>query len=78
MATYQIPSGSPQSQFPVWPPPSGGYPNVTWEGRPQLVGTPGRTFPAGSYIDGNGVFITLSASTIVQTMDLSLNNKIGP
>ena len=66
-------------QFPVWPPPSGGFPVTKWETGP-IAGTPppGRTFPAGSSIGGGGVFITLSGSSIVQTMDLALNSKLGP
>jgi hypothetical protein len=45
--------------FPVWPPPSGGYPVTRWEVGP-IAGTPapGRTFPAGSYIDGLGTVVT--------------------
>jgi hypothetical protein len=44
--------------FPVWPPPSGGAPVTKWEGGIKLVGSPGRTFPAGSYIDGLGTVVT--------------------
>jgi hypothetical protein len=45
--------------FPAWPPPSGGYPILKWE-TGQIAGTPapGRTFPAGSYIDGLGTVVT--------------------
>lgn len=45
--------------FPTWPPPSGGYPVTKWEDGP-LAGNPapGRTFPAGSFIDGYGTVVT--------------------
>jgi hypothetical protein len=45
--------------FPTWPPPSGGYPVTKWEDGP-LPGNPapGRTFPAGSFIDGLGSVVT--------------------
>lgn len=45
--------------FPVWPPPSGGYPITKWETGP-IPGTPfpASTFPAGHFIDGLGVVIT--------------------
>jgi hypothetical protein len=45
--------------FPVWPPPSGGAPVTKWETGP-IAGSPapGRTFPAGAFIDGLGTVIT--------------------
>ena len=65
--------------FPTWPPPNGGAP---FNARPELgpiAGTPppGTTFPAGSFIGGGGVFVSLTASSIVQTMDLNLNRKLN-
>ena len=46
--------------FPVWPPPSGGYPVKRWESGIGFgsLPAPGRTFPAGSYIDGLGSVVT--------------------
>jgi hypothetical protein len=66
MSAEPNPQATGLPPFPTWPPPSGGYPVTKWEDGPLLGNpAPGRTFPAGSFIDGMGVVIT---PTVVQTI----------
>lgn len=61
-----MPKATYPQPFPSWPPPSGGYPVTVAEVGP-IAGTPapGRTFPAGAYIDGLGTQLTPSGVTRV-------------